>query len=404
MAAYLGSAAMSARRGVGAARRRAGRGAEIAEIALGAVRRRGADLRRDDGAAGRVTLRGAGAGDAAPRARRGCWILGGGVAFPVVVLAALFVYAHCARSAVAAADRRPGAADRQRHRPRCGGGRCAIATRPAAREIVARQRDPPAGRPRRRLGLNSGDVIHSFWVPALAGKVDMVPGRVQHLRLRPSAPGTYRGQCAEFCGEQHARMALHVVVDPAPTRSTPGCARRRAGRRAARRRGRAARPRRCSAAQRCVACHAVRGLAEGGSQRPRPHACRQPRCLIGAGTLPPTTAGCARWVADVQQLKPGARMPSYDRLDARRSHALARLPRPAAMSDDGAGRARRLAGAARLPSRLPRPPASSRRSSAPGSRRRAGGCSDGGQQHAHRRCSTSPRRCCSSCWPACWRC
>jgi cytochrome c oxidase subunit 2 len=62
------------------------------------------------------------------------------------------------------------------------------------------------------LGLNAADVIHSLWVPALAGKRDMIPGRVTGLTLRADKPGIYRGQCAEYCGAQHAHMALHVVA------------------------------------------------------------------------------------------------------------------------------------------------------------------------------------------------
>lgn len=76
--------------------------------------------------------------------------------------------------------------------------------------VTANEIRIPVGKPV-YLALTSADVIHSFWVPQLAGKMDMLPGRMQHLLVTATAPGTWRGQCAEFCGEQHAQMALHVV-------------------------------------------------------------------------------------------------------------------------------------------------------------------------------------------------
>ena len=210
--------------------------------------------------------------------------------------------------------------------------------------MLANEIHLPAGRAV-VLGLNSGDVIHSFWVPALAGKVDMIPGRVQQLRLAGRGPGRHRGQCAEFCGEQHAQMALEVVVEPPP--AFDAWLRRRPRRPRAPRGAAAARGLALFRAKRCVACHTIRGLAEGGAAGPDLTHVARAAC-IGAGTLPPTTAGFARWLADVQQLKPGARMPAYDtarsggarprwraflgaaaneRRDRRRCRA--RLPRPA---------------------------------------------------------------------------
>lgn len=166
----------------------------------------------------------------------------------------------------------------------------------------------PVGRPV-FLALDSADVIHSFWVPQLAGKLDMVPGRLQHLQLTADRPGTYRGQCAEFCGEQHANMALHVVALPPaefdawlaaqaqPALATPA---QEAGRQA-------------FLAQRCDACHAVRGVT--GVSRLGPDLTHVgSRLQLAAGTLPNTEAGRRQWIAHVQKLKSGARMPSYDRL------------------------------------------------------------------------------------------
>lgn len=166
----------------------------------------------------------------------------------------------------------------------------------------------PADRPV-TLALTSDDVIHSFWVPALGGKVDMLPGRVLHLRLAALAPGTYRGQCAEFCGEQHARMALRVVVH-----AGDGFERWQA-----RERQPASSPSDALAQQgwrvfeqrRCGACHPVRGLAPDGSGGRGPDLTHVgSRLTLGAGTLRNGEDALHGWLSDVQRHKPGARMPS----------------------------------------------------------------------------------------------
>jgi len=143
--------------------------------------------------------------------------------------------------------------------------------------------------------------------------MDMLPGRMQHLLLSADRPGIYRGQCAEFCGEQHARMALHVVAQPPEEYAAWLAAQARtadAGVAAGPARGRAA-----FVAQRCDACHTVRGVtAESRLGPDLTHV--GSRLQLGAGSLANTQQGRAQWVAHVQQLKPGARMPSYERLDA----------------------------------------------------------------------------------------
>ena len=206
-------------RGVGARRRPGGRGAGDRRDRLGADRRRGAASssasmallawRRPAARAGRQRPE-------RPAARRRArWIVGGGVAFPVVVLVALL---RCMRTC----------RTRCRRAPTAGAPLIVGVT---GHDVVVGGALPRSGRRRARscsptssacrsagrvvLGLTSGDVIHSFWVPALAGKVDMMPGpgAAPAARGRPRR-ARYRGQCAEFCGEQHARMALHVVVEP----------------------------------------------------------------------------------------------------------------------------------------------------------------------------------------------
>ena len=143
------------------------------------------------------------------RASAWVWIAGGGIAFPVLVLSALLVYSTARGLSLqhsSAADLVIEVSGVQwwwevRYRDPATG-----------REIrSANEIRVPVGRPV-MLGLTTADVIHSFWVPALGGKVDMVPGRVQQLRIEVTQPGVHRGVCAEFCGDQHAKMALHVVA------------------------------------------------------------------------------------------------------------------------------------------------------------------------------------------------
>lgn len=164
----------------------------------------------------------------------------------------------------------------------------------------------PAGRPV-LITLRSNDVIHSFWVPNLAGKQDMIPGRVTDIALVPTRTGRFRGQCAEFCGQQHAHMALDVIVDP-PARFD-----------AWRRAQLAPAPAPVTALQQaglayvttreCSACHAIAGTAANGRVAPDlTHVAS--RTSIGAGTYPMTRGHLYGWIADPQAAKPGNNMPT----------------------------------------------------------------------------------------------
>lgn len=154
--------------------------------------------------------------------------------------------------------------------------------------------------------LRSVDVVHSFWVPDLDGKIDMVPGHVNHLRLRAERPGRYRGQCAEYCGLQHARMVFWVEASPvaeyerwldrqarparAPT--TPAQA---AGREAFQQLP-------------CASCHTVRGTPADGDLGPDlTHLAS--RRTIAAGIVPNDRGHLGGWIANSQTLKPGNLMP-----------------------------------------------------------------------------------------------
>lgn len=148
------------------------------------------------------------------------------------------------------------------------------------------------------LILRSADVIHSFWAPSLAGKIDMIPGRAQRLAVTAAREGLYRGQCAEFCGGPHALMALHVL---AQARDEFDAWREQQTRPAAS--GHAI------FNARCGACHAVRGTEAAGTRGPDlTHVAS--RLFIAAGTLANTPANMAGWLADAQHAKPGNLMPS----------------------------------------------------------------------------------------------
>jgi cytochrome c oxidase subunit 2 len=255
------------------------------------------------------------AGDRALAVR---WILGAGFVLPVLVLAALLVYTVWRT---------------QQLTPARGSQEPVISVIAHLWWWEVRYRDPsrgihfvlaneihvPVGRAV-TLGLTSADVIHSFWVPALAGKVDMLPGRVHQLRLQADRPGVYRGQCAEFCGEQHARMALHVVAESPEayeqwlqSQNRPADSPRDAI---------VARGAQVFVEQRCTACHTVRGIGPLATIGPDlTHV--GSRLHLAAGTLPMSTAALRDWIAHPQRAKPGARMPSYERLDDDALHALA---------------------------------------------------------------------------------
>lgn len=175
--------------------------------------------------------------------------------------------------------------------------------------VTANEIHVPAGAPV-HLRLSSADVIHSFWVPELHGKVDMIPGRVHHLVVRADRPGAYRGQCAEFCGIQHALMALWVIADEGDAfASWLGAMQRQPEPPAG---DLARRGQQVFMQAHCHTCHAVRGsFPEGATGAVGPdltHLAR--RRMIGAATLPLNRDVLRRWIHDPDRYKPGIRMPA----------------------------------------------------------------------------------------------
>ena len=152
----------------------------------------------------------------------------------------------------------------------------------------------------------SRDVIHSFWVPNLLGKRDLIPGQVTNTWLQADEPGTYRGQCAEFCGHQHAHMAFIVVAEPMDTflawiqhqrapATEPASDEEKHGHDA-------------FMQSTCVMCHTIRGTDAGARLGPELTHIGS-RMTIAAGTLPNTRGHLGGWVANAQGIKPGVRMP-----------------------------------------------------------------------------------------------
>lgn len=185
--------------------------------------------------------------------------------------------------------------------------------------VTANEIRIPTGQPVEFI-LTTEDVIHSFWAPAMGGKLDMIPGRINRLIAQVDEPGVYRGACAEFCGIQHALMAFVLVAQPpeefdawlaaqarpAPPPANPFLAR-----------GRDA-----FIAEGCGTCHTVRGTEATGTYGPDlTHV--GSRLTLGAGTLPNGVGPLAGWIADSQAIKPGNLMPAFNTVDGETLRAMA---------------------------------------------------------------------------------
>jgi cytochrome c oxidase subunit 2 len=181
--------------------------------------------------------------------------------------------------------------------------------------VTANEIHVPVGVPV-TVKLAAADVIHSFWVPSVMGKLDLIPGRDNVTHFTVERPGIYRGFCAEFCGLQHANMGLLLIAQPQPefdawqvqqraAAASPGDAEKKG--------------QSVFLSHPCVSCHAIRGTPAGGTAGPDlTHLAS--RSTIAAGTLPFGRGQLAAWVADPQSSKPGTQMPLVklepDELDA----------------------------------------------------------------------------------------
>ena len=164
-----------------------------------------------------------------------------------------------------------------------------------------------AGVPRRvYLTLKSADVCHSFWVPRLGGKTDLIPGRVNSTWIETQREGLYLGQCAEYCGTQHANMHLRVIVET-PDQFDAWLAREQTP---AVDSSAAARGREAFHELSCVNCHTIRGTTATGTFGPDlTHLMN--RQTLAAGMVPNTRENLRKWIADPQSIKPGSLMPAF---------------------------------------------------------------------------------------------
>jgi cytochrome c oxidase subunit 2 len=177
---------------------------------------------------------------------------------------------------------------------------------PAQRVRTANELHIPVGRTV-AIKLLASDVIHSFWVPSLSGKLDAIPGHEAVLWLRADEPGVYRGQCAEYCGLQHAHMGLVVIAEPADQFERWIQEQRRTAQQPAG--GQQQRGLQLVQQRACVMCHTIRGTAAAGRMAPDlTHLAS--RNTIAAGTLPRTAEQLTRWISNPQAIKPGTRMPA----------------------------------------------------------------------------------------------
>ena len=243
-------------------------------------------------------------------------IIGGGVAAPTVVLGALIAYGMPLVPTVLRTGSEGGLVIQVTAKQ--WWWRFEYST-PSGFIETANELRLPVGE-RTELRLISPDVIHSFWVPSLAGKMDMIPGRLTRLALEPMQTGTFRGACAEYCGASHAMMAFSVVVmEPGAFRGWLEAQARPA---VPPTDTDAARGETAFIANGCTACHTIRGLSAAARVGPDlTHV--GSRLRIGAETLPNQTDALIRWIRQTDRIKPGVHMPAFRALEADELSALA---------------------------------------------------------------------------------
>ncbi|WP_152529150.1 cytochrome c oxidase subunit II [Stutzerimonas azotifigens] len=229
------------------------------------------------------------------------WVIGGGILLPTIAIVLLLIFGLPAGRSMLPLPL-PG---EQVLRIEVTGHQWWWEIRyPDGQVVTANQLVLPVGRPI-DFHVTSADVIHSFWVPRLGGKVDMIPGRTNVIRLEAAQPGRFRGQCSEFCGRQHARMILPVeAVDAAEFDAWI----------AARRQLVFARLPDGEAGDlfrdRCGQCHRVAGLTDGDRAPDLTDLASRP--TLGAGLLPNDGEHLRRWLREHQELKSGNAMPLHD--------------------------------------------------------------------------------------------
>jgi cytochrome c oxidase subunit 2 len=181
--------------------------------------------------------------------------------------------------------------------------------------VTANEMHIPVGR-QISVRLDTSDVLHEFWVPQLTRKMTTIPQAGNHVWLEADKPGTYEGVCSEFCGTQHAWMRFEVVAQPEPEFEAWARSQRAPARAAS---GEAAVGERLFRTMTCVNCHSISGAAPGGNAGPDlTHFASRRR--FGSGIVENTEFNLRRWLANPQEVKPGAKMPDFkltaDQIDA----------------------------------------------------------------------------------------
>jgi cytochrome c oxidase subunit II len=251
--------------------------------------------------------------------RRGWFVvIGAGMALPIAVIAALFVVSDVF---VIRTTQAPAAAATRRTVVVIGHQWWWEVRYPGTRAVTANELHIPVRTPI-RVEVRTADVIHSFWVPELNRKIDTIPGRTNAIELDADAVGSYRGQCAEFCGVQHAHMGLEVVAEPAARfrrwladqakpAASPASSDARLGRDIFTSAG-------------CQSCHAIRGTPASGDVGPDLTHLASRRTL-GALAIPNTREYLRSWIVGSQEVKPGNQMPNLDLTPARLDAVVAYL-------------------------------------------------------------------------------
>jgi cytochrome c oxidase subunit 2 len=250
--------------------------------------------------------------------RFGRWIIGGGVVAPAVVLVVVFV-----ATVAAMRDVEITAPDDALVIEIVGHRWWWEVRYPEAGVTTANEVHMPVGR-QVAFELTSVDVIHSFWVPALGGKLDAMPDGVNTLVLQADEPGEHRSECAEFCGLQHAQMGLVVTAEPVDRFEAWLAEESRPAREPADASARSGRDVFHSAG--CAGCHAVRGTGTGTEAGTGPDLTHlASRQFLGATAVPNTAVGLAEWVRDPHTIKDGVGMPATDISDEELDALLAYL-------------------------------------------------------------------------------
>lgn len=243
----------------------------------------------------------------------------GGVAFPAVVLTILLVYGLSLTRHLSSPVN--GSELRVRITGEMWWWRVAYLDQ-RGREVIqdANELHIPTGRPI-VLELESADVIHSFWVPRLSGKLDMIPGRRNMLRIQADAPGIFGGQCAEFCGGPHALMGFSVIAHE-PARFARLIQARMAREQEPPASGVGGRGAQLFETAGCAACHRIAGTGANGLAGPDLTYIGTRRTL-GAGILPNNRGAMMGWIGNSQAIKLNNKMPPYTVLSAEQLTELA---------------------------------------------------------------------------------